>query len=167
MQIFDRKGGNQSKQREQQLMLEQPILLQYSKEFKFDKEFTIKNPQIQLTEAQSSEQAEAAAQGRALLQNITGQESQSTLKAFMYALDKNQVLVRMTNMEDKFDEVDASHPTKTYKIDLLQYAGLLYKQANGQDVLSNSGAAPNITIEETTLTGITNYKKRMAEDTRW
>lgn len=53
MQIFDHKKsdtksktGILSKQREQQLMLEQPILLQYSKEFKFDKQFTEKNPQI-------------------------------------------------------------------------------------------------------------------------
>lgn len=134
MQIFDRKkvdttkgkGGSLSKQREQQLQMEQPILLQYSKEFKFDKRYKEKNPQIQLSQAQ--EQLEIAAQNKALLKNITGQDSQSTLKSFIYALKNNQVLIRFTNMEDKFDETANDKPmTKNYTIDLKEYAQLLYK----------------------------------------
>lgn len=65
-------------------------------------------------------------------------------------------------MEDKFDG-----STKNYTVDLKEYATLLYKQANGQDMLANNVTLPNIMIEETTLTGITNYKKRMSEDTQW
>lgn len=134
MQIFDRKkvdtakgkGGSLSKQREQQLQMEQPILLQYSKEFKFDKRYKEKNPQIQLSQTQ--EQLEIAAQNKALLKNITGHDSQSTLKSFIYALKNNQVLIRFTNMEDKFDETANDKPmTKNYTIDLTEYAQLLYK----------------------------------------
>ena len=102
------------------------------------------------------------------MKNITGQDSQSTLKQFVYALNSNQVLLRLTNMEDRFDEShDGKSVAKNYTVDLKQYATLLYRQANDQDLFGNSSATPKITIEETTLTGITNYKKRMSEDTQW
>lgn len=71
----------------------------------------------------------------------------------------------MTNMEDRFDETKPDKQmTKNYTIDLKEYATLLYKQANMAD---SKSVTPNIKIEETTLTGVTNYKKRMIEDTEW
>ena len=56
---------------------------------------------------------------------------------YVYALAKNQVLVRFTNMEDRFDDIKhhgdsnrSSLATKSYTLDIMQYATLLYKQAN-------------------------------------
>ena len=56
---------------------------------------------------------------------------------YVYALAKDQVLVRFTNMEDRFDDAkhhsrsnSSSLATKNYTLDIMQYAILLYKQAN-------------------------------------
>lgn len=48
-----------------------------------------------------------------------------------------------------------------------QLAKTFYERANG--VNTNGTNAPDVkfTIEETTLTGVTNYKKRMIQNTEW
>lgn len=119
---------------------------------------------------QTEKQIQNQVQGNALFKNITGQESHETLKYLIYALDKNKILVRLTNMEDRFDDAQGGRQkTKNYTVDVKELASLLYKKANNKDLFSESTSGPNpsISIEETTLTGITNYKKRMSEDTQW
>lgn len=78
MQIFDRMKTNAdsttlSKQREQQLQLEQPMLLMYSKDFTLDQKFTLKNaPKMNLS--QQNELMQTNEQSKALLNNMTGQD---------------------------------------------------------------------------------------------
>lgn len=78
MQIFDRMKTNAdsttlSKQREQQLQLEQPMLLMYSKDFTLDQKFTLKNAQ-KMNLSQQNELMQTNEQSKALLKNMTGQD---------------------------------------------------------------------------------------------
>ena len=81
------------------------------------------------------------------------------MKLLLYAFKKDQVLLRVSNLEDAgFD----TNP-QSYNLDLKAYARDLFAEANPG---LNS---PNLKfdIEETTLTGVTNYKTRMNEHTKW
>lgn len=89
----------------------------YSKDFKLDQQFTIKNSFLNLS--QSNATALSNEQNKAILKNITGQEDQSTLKFLVYATNKSEILVRMTNMEDNFDvNNNDKQKTRTYTVDL-------------------------------------------------
>lgn len=69
------------------------------------------------------------------------------------------MLLRVSNLEDAgFD----THP-KSYTLDLKAYAKDLFAEANpGQNF-----PQLKFDIEETTLTGVTNYKRRMNDHTKW
>jgi len=43
----------------------------------------------------------------------------------IYGLERNEILLRVNNLEDKFDAT-----AKTYTMDLLQYAWELFSEAN-------------------------------------
>ena len=76
----------------------------------------------------------------------------------MYAEKKNQVLLRVQNMEDSFDK-----DPETYKFDVNFFAENLFLEANpGFDY-----SQIKVDIEEMTLSGVTNYEKRMSEDFSW
>lgn len=99
---------------------------------------------------------------------MTGQDDQSTLKMFVYATNKNQILVRLTNMEDNFDINDAQKQmARTYTVDMRQLAQTLYERSNALEANSANVSNLKFSIEETTLTGVTNYKKRMIQNTEW
>ena len=98
---------------------------------------------------------------RAILKDMTGYDDQATLKFLVYALNENQVLLRISNMEDKFDINDSEKQmTRNYTIDVKQFAQKLFETANSNDIHSNKTDDIKFVIEETTLTGVTNHKKR-------
>jgi len=100
-------------------------MLMYSKDFKIDKSYTVKNPQVNLS--QSTEQLDSMTFNQNLMRNLTGSDDQSTLKFLVYAINKSQILVRLTNMEDKFDQVDSKKQlSKEYTVDLRMLAETLY-----------------------------------------
>jgi hypothetical protein len=80
-------------------------------------------------------------------------ETSHTLKPIIYALAKNKLLLRLSNMEDSFDR-SSSQVT----FDVNAFAHQLFKEAN-----PNHSGKVQIQIEETTLTGSSNLAKRNAE----
>jgi hypothetical protein len=48
-----------------------------------------------------------------------------------------------------------------------QLAQTLYERANGINSNLKNATDIKVTIEETTLTGVTNFKKRMIQNTEW
>ena len=98
---------------------------------------------------------------RAILKDMTGHDDQSTLKFLVYALNENELLLRISNMEDKFDINDSNKQmTRNYTVDLKQFAQKLFETANGLDIHSKNSDDIKFVIEETTLTGVTNRNKR-------
>jgi hypothetical protein len=81
------------------------------------------------------------------------------LKLLLYAFNKNQVLLRISNLEDAYDPKPQSHT-----LDLKSYARELFEEANPD---LKKAKDVRYDIEETTLTGVTNYQKRMDEHTKW
>ena len=81
------------------------------------------------------------------------------MKLLLYAFKKNQVLLRISNLEDVYDPKPQSHT-----LDLKSYARELFEEANPD---LKKAKDVRYDIEETTLTGVTNYQKRMDEHTKW
>ena len=138
----------------------------YSRDFTMDKSITVKQPKLNMT--QIEEQQHTNMLNRAILKDMTGHDDQSTLKFLVYALKENELLLRISNMEDKFDINDSNKQmTRNYTVDLKQFAQKLFETANGLDIHNNNPDDIKFVIEETTLTGVTNRNKRSSEDTDW
>lgn len=137
MQVFDRKR-EKSLQRTQQRMIDQPMIVHYSKDF------TIHEPKEPVEESLVQEGQELAAEAN---------ENLSTFKSLIYPLSTKSVLLRLSNLEDSFDE-----KAKTIEIDLNKFASQLYLKAN-----PNGNA--KIEIEEMTLSGVTDFLKKTT--TQW
>lgn len=131
-----------------------------------DKSITVKQPKLNMTQMEEKQHTNML--NRAILKNMTGHDDQSTLKFLVYALDKNQLLLRISNMEDMFDINDSNKQmTRNYTVDLKQFAQKLFETANGLDVHNKNSDDIKFVIEETTLTGVTNRNKRSSQDTDW
>jgi hypothetical protein len=58
----------------------------------------------------------------------------STLKLIPYGVQKNQVMIRLANLEDNFDGLTA----KTYKFDINAWAREFYLEANEHYLMTNT-----------------------------
>jgi len=88
--------------------MEQPVLVYYSKDFNLSDKGSEKVVHAQL---------ELGPKQRV--------DSVKTVKTLIYGLDHNEILMRINNLEDKFDA-----QAHTYTVDVLQYAWELFSQAN-------------------------------------
>jgi len=79
----------------------------------------------------------------------------------IYGLDDNEILLRINNLEDKFD----AH-AQTYTMDLLQYAWELFSKAN-PTFTKEQLLDYNLDIDEMTLSGTTLMASRKKENTKW
>ena len=94
----------------------------------------------------------------------------STLKILPFGVQKNQVMIRLANLEDNFDGMKA----KTYKFDINAWAREFYLEANSHYLVTNTtteilqGIRLNIT--EMNLAGSTSksyFKNKMNEHPKW
>ena len=88
--------------------MEQPVLVYYSKDFNLSDKGSEKVVHSQLELGPKQEV-----------------DSVKSVKTLIYGLDHNEILMRINNLEDKFD----AH-AQTYTVDVLQYAWELFSQAN-------------------------------------
>lgn len=129
MQIFDMATG-QSKQREQQIRIDQP--LQYFFTFGYSE-----------TEAQPKPYSSNYGS------TISGDGVTGSVACHAFPLEKNKVLVRFTNLADKFDSKTAGGKAS---VNVEQWAVEFYNDANPQQAPIKAGDL-NFSIEETTLSG--------------
>ena len=76
-------------------------------------------------------------------------DSVKTVKSMIYGLGRNEILLRVNNLEDKFDAT-----AQPYTMDLLQYAWELFAEANPQ-FTKEQLLEYQLNIEEVTLSGTT------------
>mmetsp|Transcript_4442 Transcript_4442/g.6557 ORF Transcript_4442/g.6557 Transcript_4442/m.6557 type:complete len:331 (-) Transcript_4442:54-1046(-) len=164
MQIFKKDhmqdGVSPSKQREQQRIMEQPILIQYSKDFKISQ-----NSKFQLQVPTSGEAKNASAGlGQTHIKAKDSNEvvkKAKTVKTLVYAAGNNSVLVRVSNMEDSFDK-----EPRTFHFDVQAFARELFLEAN-PSLSEEQLLKMKIKVDEKTLTGVSGYSKRQDESEIW
>lgn len=155
MQIFRRKKGDQSGQRKMQRMIDQPLVVSYSKDFELAQEY--KNSDQSFADTRHHNQT-----AQYLPQDTNYKLRHSDIfKSLVYAFGQKQILVRVQNMQDTFDG-----PGDALTFDVEHFAKTLYKQANPGYSDGQIELLP-LSIEETTLTGMQNYEKTLESDTQW
>jgi len=127
-------------------------LIHYSKDFELNKALIVKD---------NTTAAPAAVSLAAANPNPDLATSQ-TLKTLIYAIKKDEILLRINNMEDTFDK-----KADTHSIDLAAFARDLFIEANPSITNQTLLASVGIAIEEMTLSGASNYQQKMRDSTMW
>ena len=137
MQIFDYKKAV-SLQREQQILIDQPA--QYFFAFSYDLQ---KNKTHQLLEL-DTEIDYKPNKSLSLAERSLTQGDGSEITYHPFPLGKNKILVRFTNLADRFD----TFTTHNSFVNITNFAQTFYKEAN-QHI--NNAALPSFNISEVTL----------------
>ena len=127
-------------------------MIHYSKDFELNKALIIKD----------NTTAAPAAVSLAAANLNPDLATTDTLKTLIYAIKKDEILLRINNMEDIFDKKADSH-----SIDLTAFARDLFIEANPSITNQTLLASVEIAIEQMTLSGAANYEKRMRANTAW
>jgi len=98
-----------------QRMNDQPLLQYYSHEFKVNHTFSKSIVQLEGVEEPKEETNPAL-------------KKNATLKYDLFALSKDEILVRFANLADRFDKENI---TSVPEIDVMQFAQDLYLESNG------------------------------------
>ena len=109
MQIFN-FVTNPSKQRNQQIFIDQPIEYAFGFNYTFPENFTGK----------------AQDQFKSQIQLFQGNQSISSLTYHVLPLDQNKILVRFENLADRFDHLQQD----TKFVNVKKFATQFYKEAN-------------------------------------
>jgi len=122
MQIFRTKKGDHSAQRKMQRMIDQPLVVSYSKDFELTQEYKV-SEQAMVDNSHNQTHNKTT---QSLPQDSNYKLRQSDIfKSLVYAFDQKQILVRVQNMQDTFDG-----PGDALAFDVEHYAKALYKSAN-------------------------------------
>jgi len=116
MQIFRRGRGDQSAQRKMQRMVDQPLVVSYSKDFELGKAYN-------MTKTNETSLGQKNHTAQSLVQDTNYKLRHSDIfKSLVYAFGPKQVLVRVQNMQDIFDG-----PGDALAFDVEHFAKTLYK----------------------------------------
>lgn len=120
MQIFYHNKTDSSAQRKMQRVIDQPLLVSYSNDFKLSKAYEPVGPVTKHVDlSRGPEPTVSAEDPNAILR------SKSTFKSLVYAIGQKEVLLRVQNMQDSFDG-----SSEELQFDVSNYVRQLYQSAN-------------------------------------